>query len=81
MRYARDETGEWPAPRPGMRLRSMGPVQLQAARTLRGLELRSRGAHLPKLRPNTRVLGGLKARANRIFHRDASDHDAIAPAA
>jgi hypothetical protein len=81
MRYARGESGEWPTPRPGMRLRSMGPLQLRAARTLRRLNLRRRRSGLPNLRPTSRMLGGLKARAGRILHRDSGDHNAIAPAA
>jgi hypothetical protein len=81
MRYARDENGEWPAPRPEMRLRSMGPLQLRAARTLRRLKLRSRGVRLAKLRPDGRVFRGVKARASRIFHRDGSNHDTVADAA
>ncbi len=81
LRYARDETGEWPAPRPEMRLRSMGPLQLQATRTLRRLKLRSRSAGIVQLRPGTRMLSGLKARANRLLHRDAGEDDIIAPAA
>jgi len=80
MRYARDETGDWPSPRPGMRLRSMGPMQLRAARTLRRLKLRTRSARLARFRPSTRMLGGLKKRATSIFHR-GDDADAIATAA
>jgi hypothetical protein len=79
MRYARDEAGIWPAARPEMRLRSMGPIQLRAARTLRRLKLRSRGARLARLRPGTRVLDGLRARASSILHREA-DEDIIVPA-
>jgi hypothetical protein len=78
MRYARDESGEWPAP-PEMRLRSMGPIQLRAARTLRRLELSSQGARLTRLRPSTRVLSSLKDRATRIVRR--GHDDVIAPAA
>jgi hypothetical protein len=72
MRYARDEAGLWPAPRPEMRLRSMGPMQLRAARTLRRLKLRSGARRAP-------VLDGLRARANRILHREAGE-DVIVPA-
>jgi hypothetical protein len=87
MRYARDESGQWPAPRPEMRLRSMGPMQLRAARTLRRLKLRSRSArvrqpHLPGFRPGIRVFSGLKAHATRLLHRDHPGEDeAIIPAA
>jgi hypothetical protein len=90
MRYARDESGEWPAPRPEMRLRSMGPMQLRAARTLRRLKLRPRASrasrvrqpHLPGFTPSSRVLSGLKARAARLFHRNHPEEDeAITPAA
>ena len=78
MRYARDESGEWPA-RPEMRLRSMGPIQLQAARTLRRLKLRSQHSRLTHLRPSTRVLSSLKDRASRLVRR--GHDDTIAPAA
>jgi hypothetical protein len=81
MRYARDEAGLWPAPRPHMRLRSMGPMQLRAARALRRLKLRARSARLARLRPSKRVLIGIRDRANRLFHRHPADEEAIAPAA
>jgi hypothetical protein len=90
MRYARDESGEWPAPRPEMRLRSMGPMQLRAARTLRRLKQRSRASrasrvrqpHLPGFTPGSGVLSGLKARAAHLFHRNHRGEDeAITPGA
>jgi hypothetical protein len=55
MRYARDESGEWPAPRPEMRLRTMGPMQRQVTQTLRRLHLRRLG-HLKPSRPSLRSL-------------------------
>jgi hypothetical protein len=80
MRYARDESGEWPAPRPEMRLRSMGPMQLRAARTLRRLKLRRRAGGLSKLRAGRPVFSGLRARAGRILHRNDADEPIAPPA-
>ncbi len=55
MRYARDEAGEWPAPRPEMRLLTMGPLQRQANQSLRRLRLR-------RLRPARKALSDLLAK-------------------
>jgi hypothetical protein len=50
MRYARDGWGEWPAPKPLMRLRSVGPMQERLTRTARRLRtLRLRRVALPRL--------------------------------
>jgi len=48
MRYARDEAGEWPAPKPAMRLRSAGPMQERLSREAR--RLRSLRVRRPVLR-------------------------------
>jgi hypothetical protein len=58
MRYARDESGEWPAPRPEMRLRTMGPMQRQVTQTLRRLHLRRLG----RLKLSRPALRGLRRR-------------------
>ena len=60
MRYARDESGEWPAPRPEMRLRTAGPLQRQVARTLRRLRLR-------RLRPSRASLSDLQSSGRRLL--------------
>jgi hypothetical protein len=49
MRYARDEDGAWPAKRPPMRVRSLGPIQERALRTGRRLRVRGLKAPRPKL--------------------------------
>lgn len=52
MRYARNEAGEWPAPRPAMRLRSAGPLGERLTRTARRLRaVRIGRAALPRLQP------------------------------
>ncbi|HEU0074212.1 MAG TPA: hypothetical protein VFS30_09385 [Dehalococcoidia bacterium] len=63
MRYARDESGEWPAPRPEMRLRSMGPMQRRVNQTARQLRLRRLG----KLRPPRTPLSDLRASGQRFL--------------
>jgi hypothetical protein len=77
MRYARDESGEWPAPRPEMRLRAMGPLQRQLNQAVRRL-------HLRRLRPSTTPLSGLRASGKRLLRRgrhEESAPDETAPAA
>jgi hypothetical protein len=49
MRYARDADGAWPAKRPPMRVRSVGPVQERILRTGRSLKVRGLKAPRPKL--------------------------------
>jgi hypothetical protein len=54
MRYERDETGTWPAKRPAMHLRTLGPLEERILRTgrslrVRGLRVRVRRPHLPSL--------------------------------
>jgi hypothetical protein len=49
MRYERDETGAWPAKRPPMRVRSVGPLQERALRTGRSLRVRALKAPRPHL--------------------------------
>ena len=49
MRYSRDEAGAWPAKRPPMRVRSVGPLQERALRTGRSLRVRALKAPRPKL--------------------------------
>jgi hypothetical protein len=46
MRYERDEEGNWPAKRPPMRVRSLGPIEERLLRT--GRRLRIRGVHAPR---------------------------------
>jgi hypothetical protein len=46
MRYERDEAGDWPAKRPPMRVRSLGPLEERLLRT--GRRLRIRGIHAPR---------------------------------
>jgi hypothetical protein len=74
MRYARDESGEWPAPRPEMRLRSMGPMQRQVNQALRRLRLR-------RLRPSRTPLSGLRASGKRLLsrrrHQDSSPDETL----
>lgn len=48
MRYERDEAGAWPAKRPAMRVRSVGPLQERVLRT--GRRLRVRGLKAPRPR-------------------------------
>jgi hypothetical protein len=58
MRYARDESGAWPAKRPPMRVRSVGPLQERALRTGRSLRVRALKAPRPHLslhRPSLHV--------------------------
>ncbi|HEX5369472.1 MAG TPA: hypothetical protein VFY10_08670 [Dehalococcoidia bacterium] len=53
MRYERDESGAWPAKRPPMRLRRVGPLEERILRTGRSIKVRSlrRGnVRLPSLR-------------------------------
>ncbi len=91
MRYARDESGEWPAPRPDMRLRTMGPLQRQVNQSLRRLRLRR--LHAPRTplsdlrsssrrflakRPAQHLLEELRGRVTRRRH---GDDDHVAPAA
>jgi hypothetical protein len=63
MRYARDESGQWPAPRPEMRLRTMGPLQRQVNQALRRLRLR----RLRGIRPPRRPLSDLRASSKRFL--------------
>ncbi len=49
MRYTRDETGAWPAKRPPMRIRSLGPLQERVLRTGRRLRVRGLRAPRPKI--------------------------------
>ena len=49
MRYARDDTGNWPAKRPPMRVRTVGPMQERFLRTGRSLRVRALKAPRPKL--------------------------------
>jgi hypothetical protein len=67
MRYARDESGEWPAPRPEMRLRSMGPMQRQVSQAARRL-------HLRKPHPSRTPLSDLRASGQRFFARRPARH-------
>jgi hypothetical protein len=83
MRYARDESGEWPAPRPEMRLRSMGPMQRQASQAIRRLrlrrprpsrtplsDLRASGQRFLAKRPARQLLDELRSRLPRRRHGD-----------
>ncbi len=94
MRYARDESGRWPAPRPSMRLRSMGPLQRQVTQALRRLRvrrlsrvrpgrpsfrhLRGTGRRIWAKRPSARMLAELRTRVARRRHQP---DDSTAPAA
>lgn len=94
MRYARDESGRWPAPRPSMRLRSMGPLQRQVTQALRRLrlrrlsrvrpgrpsfrQLRGTGRRIWAKRPSARMLADLRTRVARRRHQP---DDSTAPAA
>jgi hypothetical protein len=49
MRYVRDESGAWPAKRPPMRVRRVGPLQERALRTGRSLRVRAMKAPRPHL--------------------------------
>ena len=49
MRYARDDTGAWPAKRPPMRVRTLGPLQERFLRTGRSLKVRAIKAPRPRL--------------------------------
>ncbi len=49
MRYARDDDGNWPAKRPPMRVRSLGPLQERMLRTGRRLRVRGLKAPRPKI--------------------------------
>lgn len=80
MRYVRDEEGFWPAKRPPMRVRSVGPLQERVSRTGRRLRIRPRIAlpaihsprlrrphfHLPRVSGGTRVVKGIKKGAARL---------------
>ena len=68
MRYARDESGEWPAPRPEMRLRSMGPMQRQLGQALRRLRLR----RLRGIRPPRTPLSDLRKSGSRLLQNRAA---------
>jgi len=50
MRYARDESGVWPAKRPPMRLRSLGPIEERVLKTGRRLRVRRPKLRVPRLR-------------------------------
>ncbi len=67
MRYARDESGEWPAPRPEMRLRTMGPLQQQVNQALRRLRLR-------QLRPSRVSLSTLRSNGQRLLAKRPNPH-------
>jgi hypothetical protein len=62
MRYARDESGQWPAPRPDMHLRTMGPMQRQVSQALR--RFRVRKLHAPRT-----PLSDLRASGQRLLAR------------
>ena len=49
MRYARDESGAWPAKRPPMRVQSVGPLEERVLRTGRSLRVRALKAPRPKI--------------------------------
>ena len=49
MRYVPDETGAWPAKRPPMRVRRLGPLQERALKTGRSLRVRALRAPRPHL--------------------------------
>ena len=49
MRYERDDSGAWPAKRPPMHVRSVGPLQERALRTGRSLRVRALKAPRPHL--------------------------------
>lgn len=59
MRYARDESGAWPAKRPPMRIRTVGPLEERVLSTGRSLRVRALKAPRPKLpslhRPSLRT--------------------------
>jgi hypothetical protein len=81
MRYARDDTGAWPAKRPPMRVRSLGPIEERALKTGRKLRVRRpklrmpafRRLHAPALRrihvPKVKVFSGIKHGASRLRGR------------
>jgi hypothetical protein len=76
MRYERDEAGDWPAKRPPMRVRSLGPLEERLLRT--GRRLRIRGVHAPRHirlpamhRPHMPTLRSLKS--VRIRRRPATE--------
>jgi hypothetical protein len=82
MRYARDADGVWPAKRPPMRVRSLGPLEERILRTGRSLRMRGLKAPRPRLpsvhAPHVSVSGlrpgaqlqALRTRAGRLRHRN-----------
>jgi hypothetical protein len=91
MRYARDAEGVWPAKRPPMRVRSLGPLQERILRTGRSLRMRGLKAprpHLPSVHaPHVSVPGlhasaqirALKTRAGRLRHRNDDGRTSAPP--
>jgi hypothetical protein len=76
MRYARDDTGDWPAKRPPMTVHLVGPLQERFLRTGRSLRVRALRAprprwpaiHRPSLHPPmTLSLPDFKARRARVI--------------
>lgn len=88
MRYVRDAEGNWSAPRPHMRLRSMGPIEQRLVHTadrlgsLRSLEdrlgrrVRQR---LSALRPVEERLAQTARRLGSLGRHRVAGHEAIAP--
>jgi hypothetical protein len=72
MRYARDESGEWPAPRPDMHLRTMGPMQRQVSQALRRFKVRK--LHAPRT-----PLSDLRASGQRLLTRHPVDVETERP--
>jgi hypothetical protein len=78
MRYERDPSGVWPAPRPEMRVRSMGPLQERLSRAVRRRKLgRLHAPHLhrPSLHLHLRRSRSAEGAAETdAEHQDALDH-------
>jgi hypothetical protein len=91
MRYARDDEGNWPAKRPPMRVRSVGPLQERMLRTGRRLRVRGLEAPRPKISlrslptpslprphiamPKVHVVGNIKSGASKLRRRDGKPED------
>ncbi len=90
MRYERDENGVWPAKRPAMRLRRLGPLEERILRTGRSIKVRSlrrRRVRLPSIhrpslhRPHVSMpkLKMIRVRRRAVEQPEAPAADAAQP--
>lgn len=87
MRYARDENGAWPAKRPPMKLRSLGPIEERMLKTGRRLRVRRPKLRLPRIRslhapglpripvPKVHVMRSIREGAAKLKRRPRDEDD------